>query len=210
MSQALRCLDPRSQFPLESKKLEDEHVSVLKERRDMIQARRRAEDEDDLSMFLGSRPTLPHTGPEELDEMGRVIPRFNAEATRGDRRTARAARRALRRRNGRQGEDEEGYSTDATLPPSDATDYLAALQQLSRQRDEILSDVKAKEFKDPMLGVGARFAAWRERFDDSYIGAWGGLALVGAWEFWARLEMLGWNPFEVRQACPTVCPKYLH
>lgn len=177
-------------------KLENEHVSILKERRDMIQARRRAEDEDDLSMFLGSRPTLPHTGPEELDEMGRIIPRFNAEATRDDRRTARAARRALRRRNGRQGEDEEGYSTDATLPPSDAADYLAALQQLSRQRDEILSDVKAKEFKDPMQGIGARFATWRERFDDSYIGAWGGLALVGAWEFWARLEILGWNPFQ--------------
>jgi GC-rich sequence DNA-binding factor len=177
-------------------KLEDEHVSILKERRDMVQTRRRAEDEDDLSRFLGSRPTLPHTGLEELDEMGRIIPQFNAEATIGDRRTARAARRALRQRNGRQGEDEEGYSTDGTLPPSDATDYLAALQQLSCQRDEILSDVKANEFKDPRLGIGARFAAWRERFDDSYIGAWGGLALVGAWEFWTRLEMLGWNPLE--------------
>lgn len=176
----------------------------------MIQARRRAEDEDDLSMFLGSRPTLPHTGPEELDEMGRIIPRFNAEATRGDRRAARATRRTLRRRNGRQDEDEEGYSTDATLPPSDATDYFAALQQLSCQREETLSDVKAKEFKDPMLGIGTKFAAWRERFDDSYIGAWGGLALVGAWEFWTRLEMLGWNPFEVRQAFPIGGPKYLY
>jgi GC-rich sequence DNA-binding factor len=163
----------------------------------MIQARRRAEDEDDLSMFLGSRPTLPHTGQEEQDEMGRVIPRLNAEATLGGRRTARAARRALRRRSSCKGDDEEGYSTDATLPPSDATDYLAALKQLSRQRDEILADVKANEFKDPRLGIGARFASWRERFDDSYIGAWGGLALVGAWEFWTRLEMLGWNPFEV-------------
>ena len=209
MSQVLLCFTIRSQFP-RVEKLEDEHVSILKERRDMIQARRRAEDEDDLSMFLGSRPTLPHTGPEELDEMGRIIPRFNAEATRGDRRAARAARRALRRRNGRQDEVEEGYSTDATLPPSDATDYSAALQQLSRQCDETLSDVKAKEFKDPMLGIGTKFAAWRERFDDSYVGAWGGLALVGAWEFWTRLEMLGWNPFEVRQAFPIVFPKYLH
>ena len=175
----------------------------------MIQARRRAEDEEDLSRFLGSRPILPQPGPEELDEMGRIIPRLNAEVTLDDRRTARAARRALRQRNGRQGEDEEGYSTDATLPPSDATDYLAALQQLSRRRDEILSDVKAKEFKDPRLGIGARFAAWRERFDDSYIGAWGGLALVGAWEFWARLEMLGWNPFEVKHAHPIVRLNYI-
>ncbi len=165
----------------------------------MIQARRRAENEDDLSMFLGSLPTLPHTAPEELDEMGRVIPRLNAESTRGDRRAARAARRAVRLKN-RQGEDEEGYSTDATLPSSDAADYLAALQRLSRQRDQILSDVKVKEFKDPSLGIGVRFAAWRERFEDSYVGAWGGLALVGAWEFWTRLEMLGWNPFGVNPA----------
>jgi GC-rich sequence DNA-binding factor len=192
----------RSQFP-RVEQLEDEHISILKERRDMIQTRRRAENEDDLSMFLGTRPTISHTEPEELDEMGRVIPRLNAEATRSDRRAARAARRALRQKNRRQGEDEEGYSTDATLPPSDAADYLAALQRVSR-RDEILSDVKVKEFKDPSLGIGARFAAWRKRFDDSYVGAWGGLGVVGAWEFWARLEMLGWNPFEVSHAQSSV------
>ena len=170
----------------------------------MIHDRRRAENSDDLSMFLGSLPTLPHTEPEELDEMGRVIPRLNAEATRSDRQAARAARRVARLKIGRRSEDEEGYSTDATLPSSDAADYLAALQQLSRQRDQILSDVKVKEFKDPRLGIGARFAAWRERFEDSYVGAWGGLALVGAWEFWTRLEMLGWNPLGVNSAQPPV------
>ena len=192
-----------AQFP-RLEQLEDEHVSFLKERRDMIQARRRAENEDDLSMFLGSLPTLPHTEPEELDEMGRVVPRLNAEATRGDRRAARAARRALRLKKGRQNQDEEGYSTDATLPSSDAADYLAALQRLSHQRDQILSDVKANEFKDPSRGIGTRFAAWRERFEDSYVGAWGGLGLVGAWEFWTRLEMLGWNPFGVNLAQSSV------
>lgn len=188
-----------AQFP-RLEQLEDEHVSLLKERRDMIQARRRAENEDDLSMFLGSLSPLPHTEPEVLDEMGRVVPRFNAEATRGGRRAARAARRALRLEKGRQTQDEEGYSTDATLPSSDAADYLAALQRLSHQCDQILSDVKVNEFKDPSRGIGARFAAWRERFEDSYVGAWGGLGLVGAWEFWARLEMLGWNPFGVNFA----------
>jgi GC-rich sequence DNA-binding factor len=180
--------------------LEEEHVSILKERRDMIFARRQAENEDDLSLFLGSLPVAPHEAPEELDNMGRITPRFNAEATRGDRYTARANRRALRQKNGQQSQDEEGYSTDATLPPSDTADYLAALQQLSRKRGKILSDVKVDEFKAPSLGIGIRFAGWRERFADSYIGAWGGLGLVGAWEFWARLELLGWNPFEVNSA----------
>lgn len=175
--------------------LEDEHVSILKERRDMIRSRRRAENEDDLSLFLHSPPIVPVAGPEDLDEMGRDVPRF--KVTRDDRQRARAARRVTRRKNGRRGQDEEGYSTDATLPPSDIADYLAALELLSRKRSDILSDVKAKEFKDPNVGIGQKFAEWRERFEDSYQGAWGGLGLVGAWEFWARLEMLGWNPFEV-------------
>ena len=166
----------------------------------MIFARRRAENEDDLSNFLGSLPVTSHEATEELDDMGRIIPRFNAEVTRNDRYAARANRRGLRQKNSRQAQDEEGYSTDATLPSSDAADYLAALQQLSRKRDKILSDVKVNEFKDPGLGIGVRFGGWRERFADSYIGAWGGLGLVGAWEFWARLELLGWNPFEVNFA----------
>ncbi|KAH9042156.1 nineteen complex-related protein 2-domain-containing protein [Lactarius pseudohatsudake] len=157
-------------FP-QLEQLEDEHISILKERRDMIRSRRRAENEDDLSLFLSSPLTVPVAEPEDLDEMGRDIPRSRLK-------------------------DEEGYSTDATLPLSDATDYLAALELLSRKRDDILSDVKVNEFKDPSLGIGIKFAEWRERFEDSYQGAWGGLGLVGAWEFWSRLEMLGWNPFE--------------
>lgn len=161
----------------------------------MIFSRRRAENEDDLSLFLRPPPTVPAAIPEDLDEMGRDIPRL--KVTRDDRQRARAARRDTRRKNGRRGQDEEGYSTDATLPPSDAADYLAALELVSRKRDDILSDVKVKEFKDPSVGIGLKFAEWRERFDDSYQGAWGGLGLVGAWEFWARYEMLGWNPFEV-------------
>lgn len=161
----------------------------------MVCSRRRAENEDDLSFFLRSPPTVPVVGPDDLDEMGRDIHR--SKVTRDDRQRARAARRVARRNNGRQGQDEEGYSTDATLPLSDAADYRAALELLSRKRDDILSDVKVKEFKDPSVGIGQKFAEWRERFEDSYQGAWGGLGLVGAWEFWARLEILGWNPFEV-------------
>ena len=175
--------------------LEDEHISILKERRDMVRSRRRAENEDDLSLFLRPPPTVPSAGPGDLDEMGRDIPRL--KVTRDDRQRARAARRVTRRKNGRQGQDEEGYSTDATLPPSDAADYFAALKLLSRKRDDILSDVKVKEFKDPSVGIGQKFSEWRESFEDSYQGAWGGLGLVGAWEFWVRFEMLGWNPFEV-------------
>lgn len=41
------------------------------------------------------------------------------------------------------------------------------------------------------------FAEWRLVYGDSYRDAWGGLGLVAAWEFWARLEAIGWDPISV-------------
>ena len=38
---------------------------------------------------------------------------------------------------------------------------------------------------------------WKENCENIYVGASGGLGLVRAWEFWARLEITGWDPFQV-------------
>ncbi|KAI0322031.1 nineteen complex-related protein 2-domain-containing protein [Amylostereum chailletii] len=177
--------------------LEKEHYSLLTEHRDMIYQRRRADDSDDLAVFLGAPPIVPHTEPEELDELGRVIPLLNPTAARRDRQAARVSRRSKRSQGvTRRRDTEDGYSTDSSLPPSEATDYRAALARLAEKREDVLSDVKAEEFRDPSLGLGRWFGEWRESFKDIYTGAWGGLGLVGAWEFWVRLEMLGWSPFE--------------
>ncbi|KAI0053189.1 hypothetical protein FA95DRAFT_1552680 [Auriscalpium vulgare] len=177
--------------------LEAEHVSILKERHDMVSLRRQADTEDDLSLFLGTPPAAPHTAPEELDELGRIVPRANPTAARRDRQAARLARRTARRtKTTTTTTEEEGFSTDDELAPSDAADYAAASKSLRGRRDAILADVKAKEFREPSLGIAVRFGEWREKFEESYVGAWGGLGLVGSWEFWVRLEMLGWNPFE--------------
>ncbi|OCH90931.1 hypothetical protein OBBRIDRAFT_563603 [Obba rivulosa] len=176
--------------------LEDEHLSLLKERADMISTRRRAEDEDDLSLFLGSVPQ-PIPEADEVDELGRVAPRANPAAARRDRQAARSMRRSLRRALGQGGDqEEEGYSTDSSLPPSDATDYKTALGKLKRRAADVMADVEADEFKDPARGLSKWFGEWRDRFGDSYTGAWGGLGMVGAWEFWVRLEILGWSPLE--------------
>ncbi|KDQ62610.1 hypothetical protein JAAARDRAFT_203706 [Jaapia argillacea MUCL 33604] len=174
--------------PLE--KLEDEHVSLLKERRDMITKRRRTDDEDDLSLFLGSLPVQAQT--EELDELGRSVPQPNSSIARREHRVARTRRHARHKTS----DIEEGFSTDSSLPPSDSADYETALAALSAKVKDILSDVQVDEFKDPSLGIGRWFGEWRERFADSYTGAWGGLGLVGAWEFWVRLELVGWDPIE--------------
>ncbi|CDO69908.1 hypothetical protein BN946_scf184884.g67 [Trametes cinnabarina] len=184
------------QFP-QLEKLEDEHIAIIKERADMIAQRRKAEDEDDLTLFFGIPPQLQHQ-PDEVDELGRVIPSANPAVGRADRTAAREGRRLRRRaaNQQKQREEEEGYSTDASLPPADAEDYRVAMGKLMLDAKEIMADVKAEEFRDPNLGLGKWFGEWRSKFDDIYRGAWGGLGMVSAWEFWVRLEILGWNPLE--------------
>lgn len=163
----------------------------------MIARRRRADDEDDLSVVYGGTPKS-FVDSENLD--GRVLPSSNSTALRSGRRTARVARRT-RRHTAKTLSDpdirEEGYSTDSSLTQSDTLDYQQALERIFEDGKDILSDVQSVEFKDPDRGLAKWFGEWREHYTDSYIGAWGGLGLVGAWEFWVRLEILAWNPFEV-------------
>ncbi|KAL4245564.1 Intron Large complex component GCFC2-like protein [Abortiporus biennis] len=176
--------------------LEEEQLSLLQERYDMISQRRLADDEDDLSLFLGFLPPAPEEQEGATDELGRVMPQSNVIA-RGERRSARTARHQKHlARNTNHKQEDDGFSTDSSLPSSDQEDYQLAIQKLSEKGKEILSDVRAKDFQDPKLGLAKWFGEWREKFSDTYTGAWGGLGMVGAWEFWVRLESLGWNPLE--------------
>ncbi|KAG6334692.1 hypothetical protein ID866_4391 [Astraeus odoratus] len=185
-------------FP-ELEKLEDEYVSILRGRADMLSQRRREDDRGDLSLIFGSPPSSRSLAVEEYDELGRVVLRADSVEFRKQGRAARIARRARRqyRRAVSETDDrEEGYSTDSSLPSSD---YQASMERIVSGGENILSDVQAVEFSDPSLGVGKWFGEWRSRYGDIYANAWGGLGLIGAWEFWVRLELLDWNPWESSQ-----------
>lgn len=175
-------------------------MSLLQERFDMVTKRRKADDEDDLSLFLGVLPPpLQQNAEEETDELGRVVPKANPAIARRERMVHRAGRRTRRNARRRTASiNEEGYSTDGSLADSDTADFATAVEKLLGKGKEILSDVRAREFRQPGLGLGKWFGEWRDKYADSYQGAWGGLGMVGAWEFWTRLEILGWNPLEVR------------
>lgn len=165
----------------------------------MVCERRRQDDEDDLSTFLGPLPSANSTEPEDFDDLGRVIPKPDEAQQRRERRVARTARRQLRssrqsRRPRGEEMEEEGYSTDSSLAPADDNSYKAALESLATAKSEVLADVGAEDFRDPGKG---RWSSWREKYSDSYIGAWGGLGVVSAWEFWMRLESAGWDCIEV-------------
>lgn len=173
-------------------KVEAEHVSLVKERADMLIKRRREDDEDDLALFLGvsALPTPPAVEGDALE----ITP-----IVRGERRLARQTRRSARRQRGVQPAEEDGYSTDASLPSGEQTDFDAALADVEAKRTAVLADVQAPEFKDPRKGLAMRFGEWRDKFGESYNAAFGGLGMVNSWEFWARLEAVGWNPAEVRR-----------
>lgn len=161
----------------------------------MVVKRRGQDDEDDLSMFLGLQTTAASDDSEpKLDEFGRSIP-IDPAAERRERRLERLNRR--RTRSTRQTAvvaEEEGYSTDSSLAPADLSAYGEALQSIVTSSKEVLADVKAVEFRDPAKG---RWAVWREKYADSYVGAWGGLGVVSVWEFWVRLECVNWDSIEV-------------
>lgn len=156
----------------------------------MTSKRRSQDDEDDLVLFLGPLPSQNEELAGQLGELGRVIPFGGSEVTRKDRRKARATRH-LRHAHP---QEEEGYSTDSSLLPSDEADYQTAMSNLHDKVSTVLSDVRSEEFRNPSRGVARWFGAWRHTYSDTYSGAFGGLGMVSAWEFWVRLEMLGWDP----------------
>jgi GC-rich sequence DNA-binding factor len=181
------------QYPL-LEKLEEEHASLLKERFDMIDKRRKADDTDDLATFLGPLPVVKPAEPEVVgtDELGRVV---NPGTLKRERREARIRRhQAHQHKSEEEQQEEEGFSTDSSLSLPDVSDYAKALKSLAVRKKDVLSDVRAEEFRDPGKG---RWSIWREKYADSYVGAWGGLGVVGVWEFWVRLEMVGWDCVEV-------------
>ncbi|CUA73263.1 Pre-B-cell leukemia transcription factor-interacting protein 1 [Rhizoctonia solani] len=176
-------------------KIEDEFISLLTERADMISKRRLDDMSDDLSLFLGA----PLTGEEmeAVDELGRAIPSSTAPQS-PVRKTRREARQ-FRRSNRPTDDDQEGYSTDGSLGSSDAQDLTDAISKCRSKASSVFSDVTAEEFRDPRKGVAKWFGEWRARWGDSYTGAWGGLGVVGAWEMWVRLEVLVWDPLVDRR-----------
>ena len=161
----------------------------------MANKRRRLDDEDDLSLFLGA----PKPSSEEVDELGRSreMEAGPSSSVRKARRLDRHSRRTKRRSRSAKNE-EEGYSTDSSLDDVDAEDYELARKDLRRRTRGLLDDVKAEDFKNPEKGLAVRFGDWRKRYEEEYVGAFGGLSMVQAWEFYARSEMIAWEPLRVR------------
>ncbi|KDE06831.1 hypothetical protein MVLG_02867 [Microbotryum lychnidis-dioicae p1A1 Lamole] len=210
-------------------KIEKENLAIQKERYEIVSRRRFEDDSDDVALFTGaSVPSVfsldPQASPEddedkdgeeeEVDEMGRSTRR--TEDRFGPRSGARVARRSARERrlesrkalyqpNGivSTAEEDSAMWTDDDLISADSADLADALTFLQDLRKALFEDVRVDDFRDPNLGIRKKFEEWRSTYREDYENAYGGLALVGVWEFWARVEMALWNPFGIDQLART-------
>ncbi|GAA5862749.1 hypothetical protein JCM1840_002660 [Sporobolomyces johnsonii] len=191
--------------PLE--KIEAEYLAIQKERYDIVSRRRFADDSDDVALFTGSPvPSTPSAAPRIADEEMLSEPSADADPRSVIRSTRRVERerRFLERSSASSSSSafadpllDAGYATDSSLSSGEASDLADALSSLQDQLAALFADVKADDYRDPNLGIRRKFEEWRERFREEYEMTFGGLAMVGVWEFWARVEMAGWNPFEI-------------
>ncbi|TFK27623.1 hypothetical protein FA15DRAFT_586077 [Coprinopsis marcescibilis] len=182
-------------YPL-MEKLEEEHISLLRERLELVVQRRRADDEDDLTAVYGPLPAPPEPDSDQVDELGRSIPKPSPSYLRTQRRADRSRRRQQRLKS-KPNLAEEGYSTDSSLPPHDQSDFASAISSLKASSKDVLADVRAEEFRNP---TGAKWNVWREKYAESYRNAWGGLGVVSVWEFWVRLEVVAWDCIEDKRS----------
>lgn len=198
-------------------KIESSYLAIQRERYEIVARRRFADDSDDVSLFTGVaiNDELNRIGrrgvgeeEEEDDESERLRknglePRSIVRNTRRAERERRYLERTTRTNSTGQPQQDQseredpGYFTDSDLSHGDSSDLSIALNDLTVRLNDLFSDVKSDEFRDPNLTIRRKFEEWRSRFREEYDLTFAGLAMVGVWEFWARVEMVRWNPFEV-------------
>ncbi|BGP33773.1 hypothetical protein JCM10296v2_005577 [Rhodotorula toruloides] len=192
-------------FP-QLEKLESEYLAIQRERFDIVSRRRYADDADDVALFTGASVSSVFRSANS-DASAAPIETDEEEQDLQQRSHARNARRAEREARPSPAVtsaypdpiESAGYLSDSALSPSQSTDLSAALSSLHESLTSLFSDVKAPSFRDPSLGILQRFEEWRAVWKEEYAMMFAGLSLSQVWEFWARVEMAGWNPFEIQE-----------
>ncbi|GAA5977143.1 hypothetical protein JCM10908_004871 [Rhodotorula pacifica] len=191
-------------FP-QLERIEATLLSIQRERTAIVSRRRFADDADDVALFTGAPISpvfrLPSATDTDMDDE-RGAGEIAEEEELPPRSVVRTTRRAERERRFRErpkplAGDQLGYDSDSDLSAGDRTDLQSALHTAETDLSSLFSDVKAPEFRDPNLVIRKRFEEWREKYGEEYGMTFAGLSLAQVWEFWARVEMARWNPFEL-------------
>ncbi|GAA6020925.1 hypothetical protein JCM11491_000069 [Sporobolomyces phaffii] len=196
-------------FP-QLERIEKCYLDLQRERHDIIARRRLADDSDDVALFTGAKIATDRAelgsreeDPDDAMDGGRggvdLAPRSIARNTRRAERQLRHAGAGASTSAYPDALTECGYGTDSSLSPTETSDLAAALADLSTSLAAVFTDVNVDDYRDPNLGIRRKFDEWRTLWREEYDAMFGALGMVGVWEFWARVEMSSWNPFEIEQ-----------
>ncbi|SPO21361.1 uncharacterized protein UTRI_00838 [Ustilago trichophora] len=84
-----------------------------------------------------------------------------------------------------------------TFSDVQAAEYLDPAATTSSSALPFLSPSSSHEIREDLhpRSVVSRFNEFRRRYPEQYVQVWGGLSVAQIWEFYARLELILWDPF---------------
>jgi GC-rich sequence DNA-binding factor len=148
----------RTQYPI-LEGIEKEHLSYIRERREMAARKMLLEDADDLSVFLGV-PDVPKQKPNEneiQDGEEEINGEKEEEMSAGVQRQRFASRQDRyehkQRSQATNGTEEDGYESGVPLDLDLESDFQEAVSKLKGRVENMMSDVHAKDYKDPSRGI---------------------------------------------------------
>lgn len=119
-----------------------------------------------------------------------------------------------------QEEGEDVIEGRLELSEADEQSYSLAQGEVASKLNDLFSDVQAPEYLNPAAttsttsippfsappdgplhprSIVTRFDSYRRLYPEEYSQVWGGLSLAQIYEFYARVEMVLWEPFEGRR-----------
>ncbi|GAA5956041.1 hypothetical protein JCM3765_005437 [Sporobolomyces pararoseus] len=206
--------------------IEKEYLGIQREKFQIVSKRRIKHLSDDVSLFTGARvPTtqeklfkiaspraaateeeedqaMRNEQEEEEEEEEALEPRSFTRQSRRRERQERFETSTTNRSGGYpdySGFSDPGYFSDSNLTPTQSQDLSTALDSLQTSLIDLFRDVKNPEFRDPNLTIKGKFQEWKNLWKEEYEMLFGSLGLSGVWEFWTRVEMASWNPFQIEE-----------
>uniref|UniRef100_A0A8C4H3Q5 PAX3 and PAX7 binding protein 1 n=1 Tax=Dicentrarchus labrax TaxID=13489 RepID=A0A8C4H3Q5_DICLA len=191
----LECFSEKVPAVLE---LEAAMHQLLRQRASRLVQRRQDDIKDESSEFasLSNKAVMA----PNLDSFGRDRAAYQENSRQrriAEREARRTRRRQAREQNGKRAEHKEGLSSDDEETSTDVTSFNMERDRITRECKKIFEDV-VEDFHS-LDCIKSHFEVWRRDYADCYRDAYIGLCLPKLFNPLVRLQLITWNPLEVRR-----------
>uniref|UniRef100_H3AI15 PAX3 and PAX7 binding protein 1 n=1 Tax=Latimeria chalumnae TaxID=7897 RepID=H3AI15_LATCH len=177
--------------------LESAMYQLLKQRAARL-VQRRQDDIKDESSEYSSHSSKALVAPN-LDTFGRDRSHYqeHAKVRRiAEREARRTRRRQAREQTGKMAEHHEGISSDDEETSTDITNFNMEQDRILKESKKVFEDVLEDFYSIDCIKF--RFEAWRKMYLTCYQDAYIGLCLSKLFNPLIRLQLITWNPLEVK------------